>query len=75
MDDQPTTLSDVIRLIQEVLPEHYDDPEFRNHFRELVGGDVQRIDEAVTRLQGIVDMGEVKLQEVNVTVLLGGCIP
>jgi AraC-like DNA-binding protein len=23
MDDQPTTLSDVIRLIQEVLPEHY----------------------------------------------------
>jgi len=59
-----------IRTFSELLPEHYDDEEFRTHFRELVGNDVRRIDEAVNRLQDLVDVGESKSEPVDVSNLL-----
>jgi DNA-binding NtrC family response regulator len=59
-----------IRTFSELLPDHYDDAEFRSHFRELVGNDVRRIDEAVTRLQAMVDLPEVKSEPVDIAHLL-----
>jgi len=59
-----------IRTFSELLPDHYDDAEFRSHFRELVGEDVRRIDDAVTRLQSMVDMPEVKTEPVDIAHLL-----
>jgi len=59
-----------IRTFSELLPEHYDDPEFRDHFSELVGRDVNRIDEAVTRLHEIIDLSELKSAPVDIAHLL-----
>ena len=59
-----------IRTFSELLPEHYDDPEFRDHFSELVGRDVNRIDEAVTRLHEIIDLTELKSAPVDIAHLL-----
>ena len=48
MEQQPTTLSDVIRLIQEVLQEHYDiDP---GPLFESVGIDLQQADVSGSRV-------------------------
>ena len=55
-----------IRTFSELLPDHYDDAEFRTHFRELVSQDVRRIDQAVSRLQRMVDMPGIKSQPVDV---------
>jgi hypothetical protein len=59
-----------IRTFSELLPEHYDDPEFRTHFRELVSQDVRRIDQAVTRLQNMVDMAALKSEPVDLAHML-----
>jgi DNA-binding NtrC family response regulator len=59
-----------IRTFSELLPDHYDDPEFRTHFRELVGQDVQRIDGAVSRLQGMLELETVHHEPVDVADLL-----
>lgn len=59
-----------IRTFSELLPDHYDDDEFRTHFSELVGQDVVRIDEALRRLQGMVDVKAVKAVPVDVAQLL-----
>jgi K+-sensing histidine kinase KdpD len=59
-----------IRTFSELLPDHYDDAEFRTRFRELVSQDVVRIDEAVGRLQSMVDLPEIKTEPVDVAHLL-----
>ncbi|MDE0886678.1 MAG: sigma 54-interacting transcriptional regulator [Myxococcota bacterium] len=59
-----------IRTFAELLPERYDDPEFRDHFRELVGQDVARIDAAVTRLQNTVDLPRIDPHPVDLAHLL-----
>lgn len=59
-----------IRTFSELLPDHYDDAEFRSHFSELVSRDVVRIDDAVTRLQDMVDLTDVKSEPVDVARLL-----
>lgn len=59
-----------IRTFSELLPDHYDDPDFRTHFREMVSQDVRRIDDAVSRLQNMVDMREIKSEPVDVAQLL-----
>jgi len=59
-----------IRTFSELLPDHYDDTEFRSHFSELVSRDVVRIDDAVTRLQDLVDVADVKSEPVDVAQLL-----
>jgi len=58
-----------IRTFSELLPDHYDDPEFRNHFRELVVKDVQRIDRVVSRLQSLAE-GQRKPEPVDMARLL-----
>ncbi|HIG01880.1 MAG TPA: hypothetical protein EYQ66_11340 [Myxococcales bacterium] len=59
-----------IRTFAELLPERYEDPDFRDHFRELVGQDVARIDDAVTRLQSMVDLPDIEPQPVDLAHLL-----
>ena len=59
-----------IRTFAQLLPEQYDDPEFRDQFRELVGQDVARIDEAITRLQNAVDLPSIESQPVDLAHLL-----
>ena len=59
-----------IRTFSELLPERYDDPEFRDRFRELVGQDVARIDSAVTRLQSMVDLPSIEPHPVDLAHLL-----
>jgi DNA-binding NtrC family response regulator len=59
-----------IRTFSELLPDHYDDAEFRSHFSELVGRDVVRIDDAISRLQEMVDLSQVKSEPVDVAQLL-----
>lgn len=39
-----------IRTLTDILPERYDDPEFRERFVDLVGSDVERIEGVVRRL-------------------------
>ena len=63
-----------IRTFSELLPEHYDDAEFRSHFRDLVTKDVQRIDEVVRRLQSVADLSEHKVEPVDMTALLEGLL-
>jgi len=58
-----------IRTFSELLPDHYDDPEFRSHFRELVVKDVQRIDRVVSRLQSLAE-GQRKSEPVDMARLL-----
>ncbi|MCS5638186.1 MAG: hypothetical protein NZ990_16820, partial [Myxococcota bacterium] len=59
-----------IRTFAQLLPEQYDDPEFRDQFRELVGQDVARIDEAITRLQNAVDLPTIESHPVDLAHLL-----
>jgi len=59
-----------IRTFAELLPEQYDDSEFRTKFRELVGRDVRRIDEALGRLQNMVEMQALRDEPVDVSQLL-----
>jgi signal transduction histidine kinase len=63
-----------IRTFSELLPDHYDDAEFRTHFRELVSQDVLRIDEAVGRLQSMIELPEIKTEPVDVAHLLEGLL-
>ena len=63
-----------IRTFSELLPDHYDDDEFRSHFSELVSQDVTRIDEALARLQGMVDVPGIKSEPVDVAHLLEGLL-
>lgn len=59
-----------IRTFSELLPDHYDDAEFRTQFRDLVSQDVRRIDEAVTRLQNMLELPEIKTEPVDVAHML-----
>ena len=59
-----------IRTFAQLLPEQYDDPTFRDQFRELVGQDVARIDEAITRLQNMVDLPSIEAHPVDLAHLL-----
>ncbi len=63
-----------IRTFAELLPENYRDDEFRARFSTLVAADVQRIEDAVARLQGVAETqgaarGDARVT-VDVTVLL-----
>jgi len=40
-----------IRTFTELLPQHFDDEEFRSRFTELVGSDVRRMERVLDRLQ------------------------
>jgi len=59
-----------IRTFAQLLPERFDDPEFRERFAELVGEDVQRLEEVVERLQTLAGGGEAERKPVDVAALL-----
>jgi DNA-binding NtrC family response regulator len=59
-----------IRTLTDILPERYDDPEFRERFAELVGSDVERIEDVVRRLGELGELGELERQPVDAVALL-----
>jgi signal transduction histidine kinase len=59
-----------IRTFSELLPESYDDEDFRVRFQELVGQDVRRIEEVIARLQSLIELPEAQRQPVDVAALL-----
>lgn len=59
-----------IRTFSQLLPEQYEDSEFRERFSELVDQDVTRIDEAVSRLQSMVDLPTIQSETVDLSNLL-----
>jgi hypothetical protein len=63
-----------IRTFAELLPEHFEDPEFRTRFTELVGRDVSHIDEVVTRLADAARGEEIAAERVDVSELLEGLL-
>lgn len=59
-----------IRTFAELLPERYDDPEFRTRFSELVGADAQRIESVVARLVELASLDRAAPTAVDVSALL-----
>ena len=59
-----------IRTFSELLPEHFDDETFRARFTELVGKDVARISDVLTRLSNVVERESVSAESVDVSTLL-----
>ncbi|MEM9173881.1 MAG: histidine kinase dimerization/phospho-acceptor domain-containing protein, partial [Myxococcota bacterium] len=59
-----------IRTFTELLAENFDDAEFRDRFRELVGRDVAHIDEVVGRLSSAAAQEKVESTPVDVSALL-----
>ncbi len=59
-----------IRTFAELLPERFTDPEFRTSFREHVRRDVQLLEERVSRLSRLAELGPGDRKPVDVTGLL-----
>jgi hypothetical protein len=59
-----------IRTFASLLPERFDDPNFRDRFAEMVRHDVSRIDGLVERVAQLGDLGSPVLEKVDVAQLL-----
>lgn len=59
-----------IRTFAQLLPEHFDDPEFRGRFAALVGDDVRRIERAVELLARFAAFGPPEHKPVDLAALL-----
>jgi DNA-binding NtrC family response regulator len=59
-----------IRTFAELLPQRFQDPEFRERFAEMVRDDVTRIDALVERLAQVAELGSPTRDKVDVTALL-----
>lgn len=59
-----------IRTFTELLDDHFEDADFRDRFRELVGRDVAHIDEVVGRLSSAAAPEKVESMPVDVSALL-----
>jgi len=59
-----------IRTFAELLPDRYDDPDFRTRFAELVGEDTQRIEAVVQRLAELAALEPPEIAEVDLSALL-----
>ncbi len=59
-----------IRTFAGLLPERFEDPEFRSRFAELVSQDVDRIDALVDRLDRLSDLQSPKREAVDIAALL-----
>ena len=57
-----------------MLGDHYMDGEFRERFRDVVGGDVRRIENAVHQLENAADASAARTATVDVTALLDGLL-
>jgi len=59
-----------IRTFAELLPENYQDEDFRTRFAELVGADVRRIERVVERLQRLGEQSSASRGPVDLSALL-----
>ena len=59
-----------IRTFTELLPEHFEDPSFRERFTELVGRDVAHINDVVSRLADAAASEKLEAAPVDVSALL-----
>jgi DNA-binding NtrC family response regulator len=59
-----------IRTFAQLLPEHFDDPEFRGRFASLVGDDVRRIERAVEQLARFAAFGAPEHKPVDLAAML-----
>lgn len=59
-----------IRTFAELLPEHFEDPSFRERFTELVGRDVAHIDEVIGRLATAAAQEKVETAPIDVSAML-----
>lgn len=59
-----------IRTFSQLLPERFDDPEFRDRFAAIVNEDVRRIEEVVNRLAHFAALDSPERKPVDVTALL-----
>jgi len=59
-----------IRTFTELLPEHFEDADFRARFTELVGRDVAHIDEVVGRLASAAAQEKIEAAPIDVSALL-----
>jgi DNA-binding NtrC family response regulator len=60
-----------IRTFSELLPERWNDPEFRARFAERTGEDLRRIEESLGRLSRVAGFDAPAFEPVDVTTLLG----
>lgn len=63
-----------IRTFAELLPEHFDDENFRERFSELVGKDVAHIDEVLSRLSSVAEREKLEPEAVDVSAMLEGLL-
>jgi len=59
-----------IRTFSQLLPEHFEDSQFRDRFAELVGSDVQRIESVVAQLEALADLDSGRPEPVDIAALL-----
>jgi len=59
-----------IRTFTELLQEHHDDADFRQRFNELVGGDVERIQEVIGSLSHLSDLQGLLIENIDLAELL-----
>jgi K+-sensing histidine kinase KdpD len=59
-----------IRSFAELLPDHFEDETFRERFVELVGRDVDHIDDVVTRLQTVAEHEKSELEAVDLSAMI-----
>ena len=63
-----------IKTFTQLLPEQYDDPEFREAFSELVGLEVGRIDAIVTRLLHFARPAKPSLRQASLHAIVAGSL-
>jgi len=59
-----------IRTFTSLLPERFDDPEFRGRFHEVVGSDLGRVERVLDRLSGFAALEPGETAQVNVAALI-----
>ena len=59
-----------IRTFASLLPERFEDPEFRGRFHEVVGGDLGRIERVLDQLSGFAALEPAQTAPVNVAALI-----
>jgi signal transduction histidine kinase len=55
-----------VNTFMELIGERFDDPDFRQHFHTVVGGDVRRLVQVFEKLTGLVNQGEMNFTTVDV---------
>jgi len=63
-----------IKTFTQLLPDRYEDPEFRTTFFDLIGSEVTRIDRLVNRLLNFARPSKASLQDVPLHELLDDCL-